>query len=323
MPIQCAVDLAFLCCPCVDHGNLRQTTDEDIVCESCERHFRVVNGRPVLFDESRSIFSSEEVASTADVRQFSENSGWRHQIRKMMPAAASRETNLLSLEKNRALLPDDPIVLIIGCGFGANQYRELFAMGRVFPTDITLQGDAAVACDGACLPFRDQTLDCVVMDQVLEHALNPVAIVSEIHRCLKLGGIVYSGVPFHTPIHGFPFDFQRYTPLGHRMLFRNFQELEIYITQGPVSALSKTMIGFFGSMSDNIWWTRFSSAGVRLLIGPMLRLDRHYTSARELSIPAASAFLGRKQAVEESPMSLISRWSNGHKKGQAGSSTRE
>jgi len=313
MSFECSVDLAFLCCPCIDHGDLRQVTDHEIVCTLCDRHFPVVAGHPILIDESRSIFSSEEVALTRDVRQFPNDSGWRYQIRSMIPAGASRDVSLPLLEKHRALLPDDPTVLVIGCGVGADRYVKLLPTGHIFPTDVTLQGDAVVACDGACLPFRDQTLDCVVVDQVLEHALNPAAIVSEIHRCLKLGGIVYSGVPFHTPVHGFPFDFQRYTPLGHRMLFGRFQGLEVCITQGPVSALSKTVIGFFSSVSNNLWWGRFTSAGVRLLVSPILWLDLRYTSAKELSIPGASAFLGRKQEGEECARTLISNWSNGNR----------
>src|SRR4030095_2001069 len=115
-------------------------------------------------------------------------------------------------------------------------------------------------------------------------------------------------------VHGFPFDFQRYTPLGHRMLFRRFQGLEVYTTQGPLSALSKTVIGFFSSLSNNLWWRRFSSTGVRLVVSPRLWLDRLYPWAKEMTIPAASAFLGRKQESEDSPRAIISNWANGHRK---------
>ena len=308
MPVPHSVDLTLLCCPYMDRGALRQVSNGAIVCDSCDRRFLVVNGRPILIDESRSIFRSEEIAFTANYRQAPGNSGWRRQVKTILPSAVTRDYSFPLLEKHKDYLPESPNVLIIGCGVAADQYDRLFPGGRIFPTDVTLQGDATIACDGTCLPFRDQTLDCVVLDQVLEHVVNPSAIVNEIHRCLKLGGLVYSGVPFHTPVHGFPFDFQRYTPLGHRMLFRGFEGLEICITQGPVSALSKTLIGFLSSVSSNLWWRRFSSAGVRLVVSPVLWLDRHFTSPEDLSIPAASAFLGRKQEVEESPRVLISDW---------------
>ena len=122
MPVRRAVDLTFLCCPYADRGDLRPTAEDEIVCESCGRRFRVAGGRPVLFDEGRSIFSSEAVAATADVRQFPEDSGWRYQLRRMAPAAATREISLPLLEKHRALLPSGPAVLIIGCGSGAGRY---------------------------------------------------------------------------------------------------------------------------------------------------------------------------------------------------------
>jgi len=109
-----------------------------------------------LIDESRSIFSSEEVAASADVRQFPADSGWRYQIRRMIPAASSRDGSFSLLEKHKGLLPDEATILIIGCGAGTDQYVNLFPKSHIFPTDVTLQGDAVVACDGACLPFRDQ-----------------------------------------------------------------------------------------------------------------------------------------------------------------------
>jgi SAM-dependent methyltransferase len=198
---------------------------------------------------------------------------------------------------------------VLGCGFTGAQYRKLFPSGQVFLSDVTLQGDAEIACDGECLPFRDQSLDCIVVDQVLEHALNPLNVVSEIHRCLKLGGIVYSGIPFLTPVHGFPFDFQRYTPLGHRMLFRRFHELELHITQGPWSAFSKTMIECLASASDSISWKRLCSVAVRTIVRPFLWTDRRYKFSRSLSVPSATGFLGRKQQNEESALALISHWS--------------
>src|SRR5919202_2603001 len=50
------VDLTALCCPYADHGDLKLHAGAEIVCESCGRSFRSIEGRPILFDETRSIF---------------------------------------------------------------------------------------------------------------------------------------------------------------------------------------------------------------------------------------------------------------------------
>jgi SAM-dependent methyltransferase len=45
------------------------------------------------------------------------------------------------------------------------------------------------------ISFPDCSFDCVYLDSVLEHVLDPVAIVNEIWRILRPGGILYVGVP--------------------------------------------------------------------------------------------------------------------------------
>jgi SAM-dependent methyltransferase/uncharacterized protein YbaR (Trm112 family) len=302
------VDLSFLCCPCADRGSLKESSEGKLTCVSCGRSFPLVNGKPVLLDEARSIFSAPQIVSLGDQKQFSDDSGWRLRIRKLFPAASSRNSSLALLEPQMPLLTEESSVLVIGCGATGEQYRKMFSRHRLFLTDVSLKGDVDMVCDGESLPFPNESLDCVLIDQVLEHALNPLAVVEEIYRCLKFDGIVYSGVPFHTPVHAFPFDFQRYTPLGHRLLFRQFEELDFRVTQGPVSALSLTLTGFLTSFSENLWWRRLTSMAVRIVVGSMRRLDHRFASARELTIPAASAFLGRKKREVADPMAIISSW---------------
>jgi ubiquinone/menaquinone biosynthesis C-methylase UbiE len=86
-------------------------------------------------------------------------------------------------------------------------------------TDVTLLGDADIAADGHCLPFKTGVFDLVIADQVIEHVLKPNQVVEEMNRVLRVGGCVFSGIPFYFHCHGFPYDFQRYTPLGHRLLY--------------------------------------------------------------------------------------------------------
>ncbi len=300
--------LAFLCCPYPDHGDLRRVDRAAIACESCGRQFPLVAGRPILLDETRSIFGAADIAKSVG-KGVPDATGWCYRIRRALPAATSRDASQELLASHRHLLSEEPVVVVVGCGLVDDRYERLFPAGRIFLTDVTLRGDAMLACDGGCLPFRDSSVDCVVVDQVLEHAVDPIGIVAEIRRCLRVGGIVYSGVPFCAPVHGFPYDFQRYTPLGHRLLFGGFEELEFRITQGAVSTLSLTLLAFLAGLWDNLGWRRLASAGVRLLLGPLRRIEHRRSGSAWATIPGASAFLGRKCASEESRRALIASWS--------------
>ena len=51
---------------------------------------------------------------------------------------------------------------------------------------------------GEPLPFDDGRFDVVYVSQVLEHVMNYVDLVRDIHRVLKLGGLFYAGVPYWT-----------------------------------------------------------------------------------------------------------------------------
>jgi len=49
--------------------------------------------------------------------------------------------------------------------------------------------------DALHLPYYDGTMDCIVMDQVLEHLADPLAAVQEAYRVLKDDGVLCIGVP--------------------------------------------------------------------------------------------------------------------------------
>lgn len=46
-----------------------------------------------------------------------------------------------------------------------------------------------VCCSADALPFADETFDCVVAENVLEHTARPDALVSEAHRATRSGGL--------------------------------------------------------------------------------------------------------------------------------------
>ena len=53
--------------------------------------------------------------------------------------------------------------------------------------------------DATKLPFEDNTFDCVVTSEVLEHIQDDVNVISELHRVLKPGGSLGVTVPSWWP----------------------------------------------------------------------------------------------------------------------------
>jgi len=76
------------------------------------------------------------------------------------------------------------------------------------------------------LPYKDNSFDFLILDQVLEHVEKPWIAVEEVFRVLKPGGICIATAPFLYGYHPSPKDYFRYTPDGWRSLFSKFEILE-------------------------------------------------------------------------------------------------
>lgn len=111
-----------------------------------------------------------------------------------------------------------------------------------------------VYADGQQLPFRENSIDTVLLLDVLEHLPEPGRCLTEIHRVLKAGSCLILQVPFLYPIHDAPLDFQRWTLHGLRQLaaHHRFEVVQEVATghQAEVAALllnlavAKTMLNW-------------------------------------------------------------------------------
>ncbi len=70
---------------------------------------------------------------------------------------------------------------------------------RLFPE--IQQKALTVASIGEELPFESASFDIVLSDNVIDHAGKPLAILDEIARVLKPGGVVYFTVNIHHPVY--------------------------------------------------------------------------------------------------------------------------
>lgn len=99
----------------------------------------------------------------------------------------------------------DKLVVEIGCGhghhlyYGRNQYRHYTGLDLEHKFLRTLQerfpGVHVVNGDAYALPFRDQTVDCVLAVYCFEHLRRLPVCLEEIRRVLKRDGILLVGLP--------------------------------------------------------------------------------------------------------------------------------
>jgi hypothetical protein len=127
----------------------------------------------------------------------------------------------------------------------------------------------------------------------MEHVVEPSKVADEIHRVLKSDGVVYAETPFMQQVHEGAYDFTRYTVLGHRYLFKRFDELDMGGNIGPESVLAWSV--------RYLTWSVFRSQKlarvVGLVFGVLLRPLRYVTSEESMYDASSGVyFLGKKTA---------------------------
>lgn len=80
--------------------------------------------------------------------------------------------------------------------------------------DFISQTNTDVVGDVQRLPFADASLDLVYATGLFEHVLDERAVIAEMRRVLKPGGLVHIEVPFLEQYHEDPIDCRRMTVQG-------------------------------------------------------------------------------------------------------------
>jgi len=127
----------------------------------------------------------------------------------------------------------------IGAGAGPASYHRFFT--KEVGAEITSldRQTSPVDFERDRLTYPEESVDTVLMFNVLEHIFNYSNLLSEIKRVLKPGGRVYGSVPFLVGYHPDPKDFWRYTGSALETIFKSagFNGLEIKILgRGPFTA---------------------------------------------------------------------------------------
>jgi ubiquinone/menaquinone biosynthesis C-methylase UbiE len=113
-------------------------------------------------------------------------------------------------------------LLDVGCG--TKPWRDVFAphVNDHIGVDHeqTLHGleRVDVISDAYDVPLDDESVDTILLTEVLEHLERPSDALAESRRLLTPGGHVIATTPFSWPLHEEPRDFFRYTPYSLRYL---------------------------------------------------------------------------------------------------------
>lgn len=100
--------------------------------------------------------------------------------------------------------------------------------------------------DGKNMPFGNNSFDCALATEVLEHVPLPEVFLSEVYRVLKPGSVFFFTVPFLWPLHEIPHDEYRYTPfsLQRHLETVGFTNVQIHSLGGWNASLAQ-MLGLW------------------------------------------------------------------------------
>jgi SAM-dependent methyltransferase len=134
-------------------------------------------------------------------------------------------------------------------------YRGLLRQARYLSTDLAFHPGLDFVADAQAVPLRDGCVDAVICISLLEHVFEPHAVVREIHRVLRPGGVAFLYAPFLYSYHGDPggsgpVDCFRFSIDALCYLCRDFERMTVQ----PVG--------------------RATEAALRLLVPKYPRLDR-------------------------------------------------
>jgi uncharacterized protein YbaR (Trm112 family) len=245
----------ILCCPICNSP--LQFEKESLDCKNtqCRASFPVVNEIPILINEKNSVFAIADYTDT-DNLLLKPKSKVERLLIDLVP---SINLNLCSKKNYQQFVEllhkqnPKPRVLIVGASTIGQGIEPLLSDKNIelVEVDVTFGDRVGTICDLHNLPFADESFDGVVAQAVLEHVADPFRCAEEIYRVLKPNALVYAETPFIAQVHLGKYDFTRFTHLGHRRLFRKFEEIESGIACGPGVALAWSYQYFLLSFVSN------------------------------------------------------------------------
>jgi len=303
----------LLRCP-ICQGNLELINyDQQFKCSQtgCGAFFPIIDNIPCLLNENSSIFPLDDfIQHKKTTFKLSENK-IKKLIDKLIPSISisiKTKANYKKFAEKLLAKSSNPRVLVVGGSIVGQGMEVMFSYPTVelIESDVSFGPRTALICDAHDLPFKNESFDGVIVQAVLEHVVDPNLCVEEIHRVLKKAGLVYAETPFMQQVHSGKYDFTRFTHLGHRRLFRKFEQIESGAVCGPGMALAWSYQYFLCSFTQTKSIRRLIIVFARLTSFFFKYFD-YYLINKAGTLDAASGyfFMGQKSDLILSDKELI------------------
>lgn len=136
-----------------------------------------------------------------------------------------------------------PGIDVVDVGCGPRPYDSLFAgiAKSYVGVDARPGRGVDVVASAEALPLEDRSFDCALSNQMLEHSDDPHAVVAEMWRILRPGGVALISTHGVAPYHANPDDYWRWTHAGLAKLVAgagDWQDLQVQANGGVGTALA-------------------------------------------------------------------------------------
>lgn len=171
-------------------GKLGKSSNGSLICRKCKKYYPVIDGIVDLYPHEKSMMThSVNIKNQYEIRGKFESG-----------LIDERERRNITVE-----LAEGDTLLEIGCADGVMTADLSKKIPNIIASDISLAylrqakkivvSAKFVRLDIHELPFDNESFDCVICTEVLEHVYSPYKALDEIHRILKPKGSLILSVP--------------------------------------------------------------------------------------------------------------------------------
>ncbi len=218
---------------CLNCQGFLKDSGMNLKCTNCSKEY-IKSGNSIVFFESKSFFSKGKVGTDSVIFRIKNYLKRNPKIFKFLyhliyPPVGKTAKNFVES------LPKESLIINLGSGV-------MSIDPRVIDIDYMPYPNVSVVADVARLPFRDESLDAVISESLLEHVADPDKVVAEVKRVLRPNGLIYIVTPFMLGFHSSPNDYRRWTTEGLKELWKGFNPEELGVAFGPTSAMTTLIV---------------------------------------------------------------------------------